>query len=107
VYPTASPPGPGNDYIDDRIDLNRGLVPSLISTGHINVTGDAIRGAGLHAGDLVLFDRAKLPSAVRCVVAVQEVSLPVTASPRPSSARLHCHRSPAAIDAGEKTLIKG
>ena len=65
-------PSPANDYIEDRIDLNREFVPSPMSTEQLVVVGDAMSGTGLYDGDLVLFDRAKLPSQGRCVVALYE-----------------------------------
>ena len=68
-------PSPANDYIEDRIDLNREFVPSPMSTEQLIVVGDAMRGVGLFHGDLVLYDRAKLPSTGRCVVALHEGEL--------------------------------
>jgi DNA polymerase V len=68
-------PSPADDYVEDRIDLNRELVPSPMSTSHITVKGDAMRGVGLFDGDLVLYDRAKLPRSGRCVVALYEGEL--------------------------------
>jgi DNA polymerase V len=68
-------PSPANDYIEDRIDLNREFVPSPMSTEQLVVVGDAMRGVGLFHGDLVLYDRAKLPSPGRCVVALHEGEL--------------------------------
>ena len=68
-------PSPANDYIEDRIDLNREFVPSPMSTEQLVVVGDSMRGAGLFDGDLVLFDRAKLPSSGSCVVALHEGEL--------------------------------
>ena len=65
-------PSPANDYIEDQIDLNRELIPSPMSTEQLVVVGDAMSGVGLYDGDLVLFDRAKLPSTGRCVVALHE-----------------------------------
>jgi DNA polymerase V len=65
-------PSPANDYIEDSIDLNREFVPSPMSTEQLVVVGDAMSGTGLYDGDLVLFDRAKLPSTGRCVVALHE-----------------------------------
>ena len=56
-------PSPANDYIEDSIDLNREFVPSPMSTEQLVVVGDAMRGVGLYDGDLVLFDRAKLPTS--------------------------------------------
>jgi len=68
-------PSPANDYIEDRIDLNREFVPSPMSTEQLVVVGDAMSGTGLYDGDLVLFDRAKLPNSGRCVVALDEGEL--------------------------------
>ena len=68
-------PSPANDYIEDRIDLNWEFVPSPMSTEQLVVVGDAMRGVGLFHGDLVLYDRAKLPSPGRCVVALHEGEL--------------------------------
>ncbi len=65
-------PSPANDYIGDRIDLNPEFVPSPMSTEQLVVAGDAMRGIGLFDVDLVLFDRAKLPSPGRCVVSMDE-----------------------------------
>ena len=65
-------PSPSSAYIEDRIDLSRELVLSPTSTDHLTVVGDAMRGVGLFHGDLMPYDRAKLPSTGRCVVAVQK-----------------------------------
>ena len=65
-------PSHANDYIEDRIDLSRELIPSPMSTEQLVVVGDATSGVGLFDGDLVLFDRAKLPSSGRCVVALYD-----------------------------------
>jgi DNA polymerase V len=68
-------PSPANDYIGDQIDLNREFVPFPMSTEQLVVVGDAMRGVGLFHGELVLYDRAKLPSSGRCVVALHEGEL--------------------------------
>jgi DNA polymerase V len=68
-------PSPANDYIEDRIDLNREFVLSPMSTEQLVVVGDAMSGVGLFHGDLVLYDRAKLASSGRCVVALHEGEL--------------------------------
>jgi DNA polymerase V len=68
-------PSPANDYIEDQIDLNRELIPSPMSTEQLVVVGDAMSCTGLFEGDLVLYDRAKLPSQGRCVVALHEGEL--------------------------------
>jgi hypothetical protein len=43
-------------------------VLSPVSTEQLVVVGDSMGGVGLFNGDLVLFDRAKLPSSGRCIV---------------------------------------
>jgi len=68
-------PSPANDYTEDSIDLNREFVPSPMSTEQLVVVGDAMSGVGLFDGDLVLYDRAKLPSSGKCVVASHEGEL--------------------------------
>ena len=60
-------PSPANDCIEDRIDLNREFVPSPMSTEELVVVGYVMRGVGLFHGDLVLFDRAKLPNSGRAL----------------------------------------
>lgn len=68
-------PSPAGDYVEGSIDLNRELVPSPMSTAHMVVVGDAMSGTGLYEGDLVLYDRAKMPGPGCCVVALYEGEL--------------------------------
>lgn len=63
-------PSPADDYVEARIDLNRELIPSPLSTFFMRVSGDAMGGDGILDGDLLVIDRSVDPRAGRVVVAV-------------------------------------
>lgn len=63
-------PSPADDYIEARIDLNRELIPSPLSTFFMRVCGDAMRGDGIVDGDLLVIDRSIDPRPGQVVVAV-------------------------------------
>ncbi len=63
-------PSPADDYVESRIDLNRELIPSPLSTFFMRVCGDAMRGDGIVDGDLLVIDRSLDPRPGRVVVAV-------------------------------------
>lgn len=65
-------PSPAEDYEEGRIDLNRELIPSPLSTFFMRVKGHAMRGDGIHDGDLLVIDRSLHPQAGCVVVAVFE-----------------------------------
>ncbi|MGA0333438.1 MAG: LexA family protein [Kiritimatiellia bacterium] len=62
-------PSPAEDYLEDRIDLNRELVRNPASTFLARVRGDSMRDAGLHDGDLILIDRSRSPLSGTMVLA--------------------------------------
>lgn len=62
-------PSPADDYVEARIDLNRELIPSPLSTFFMRVCGDAMRGDGIVDGDLLVIDRSLEPRPGRVVVA--------------------------------------
>ncbi|MFN9643561.1 MAG: LexA family protein [Cyanobacteriota bacterium] len=65
-------PSPAMDYEEGRIDLNRELVPSPLSTFLMRVRGDAMAADGIGDGDLLVIDRALDPAIGCLVVAVWE-----------------------------------
>jgi DNA polymerase V len=69
---TSGFPSPAADYDDGRIDLNRELIPSPLSTFVMRVRGNAMRQDGLWAGDLLVIDRSLTARAGCVVVAVHE-----------------------------------
>lgn len=63
-------PSPADDYVEARIDLNRELIASPLSTFFMRVCGDAMRGDGIVDGDLLVIDRSVEARPGRVVVAV-------------------------------------
>jgi DNA polymerase V len=62
-------PSPADDYLEDRIDLTRELVPNPTSTFLARVRGESMRDAGLNDGDLILIDRSRTPRSGGMVLA--------------------------------------
>lgn len=60
------------DYEEGRIDLNRELVASPLSTFLMRVRGDAMAADGISDGDWLVIDRALTPAIGCLVVAVWE-----------------------------------
>lgn len=65
-------PSPADDYVEAAIDLNGILMPRPSSTFLMRVDGDAMRGDGIHHGDLLVVDRSVAPRSGSTVVAVHE-----------------------------------
>jgi DNA polymerase V len=61
---------PAGDSGVTRLDLNDILVKHPQATFLMRVAGDAMRGIGIDAGDLVLVDRAITPAHGHVVIAV-------------------------------------
>jgi DNA polymerase V len=70
--PASGFPSPADDYGEGRIDLNRELIPSPLSTFFMRVRGDAMRDEGILDGDLLVIDRSLNPRVGCVVVAVFE-----------------------------------
>lgn len=62
-------PSPADDYLEERIDLNRELIQNPTSTFLARVRGESMRDAGLRDGDLVLIDRSRSPRSGSMVLA--------------------------------------
>jgi DNA polymerase V len=70
--PASGFPSPAEDYEEGRIDLNRELIASPLSTFFMRVQGEAMRNDGIVDGDLLVIDRSLNPRAGCVVVAVFE-----------------------------------
>lgn len=70
--PASGFPSPADDYGEGRIDLNRELIPSPLSTFFMRVRGHAMRNEGILDGDLLVIDRSLNPRIGCVVVAVFE-----------------------------------
>ena len=62
-------PSPAEGQIDEALDLNDLLIDHPHATYFVRVTGDSMRDAGIHHGDLLIVDRSKTAKAGDVVVA--------------------------------------
>ncbi len=59
-----------DDYAERGIDLNEQLIRNKPATFFLRVRGEAMIGAGIHDGDLVIVDRSVKPQNGKVVIAV-------------------------------------
>lgn len=55
-------PSPADDYLEDKIDLNRYLTEHPAATFLVRVDGDSMTGAGIFPGDIAIVDRSLVTS---------------------------------------------
>src|ERR1043165_810767 len=58
-----------DDYAERGIDLNEQLIRNKPATFFMRVKGDAMTGAGIHDGDVVIVDRAVKAMSGRVIIA--------------------------------------
>jgi len=59
-----------DDYAERGIDLNEQLIANKPATFFMRMRGDAMIGAGIHDGDIVIVDRSLKAASGKVVVAV-------------------------------------
>jgi DNA polymerase V len=74
---SAGYPSPADDYLDGKLDLNAYLIKHPAATFFVWVTGDSMIEARIHAGDLLIVDRALPPVDNSVVIAVVNGELTV------------------------------
>ena len=52
-------PSPAQDYVEQRIDLNKLVIRHPSATYFVRAAGDSMSGAGIGNGDLLVVDSAK------------------------------------------------
>lgn len=67
---SAGFPSPAEDYIDRTLDLNEHLIKHPAATFFVRVQGNSMINAGIHAGDILIVDRALEPSDGKIIIAV-------------------------------------
>lgn len=70
--PTANATGFGaaaDDYMERGIDLNEQLILNKPATFFFRMNGDAMNGAGIHAGDILIVDRSLKAANSKIIVA--------------------------------------
>lgn len=59
-----------DDYAEKGIDLNEQLIRNKPATFFLRVSGNAMMGAGIHDGDIVIVDRSLKAQSGKIVIAV-------------------------------------
>jgi DNA polymerase V len=67
---SAGFPSPADDYLEAELDLNRYMIRNPPDTFMVRVTNDALAGAGILDGDVLIVDRSIGPRHGMIVVAV-------------------------------------
>jgi DNA polymerase V len=67
--PAAGFPAPGDDQVENILDINDLVVKNPASTFFVRVEGDSMEGAGIFSGDVLVVDRSIEPHDGRIVVA--------------------------------------
>ena len=65
---SAGFPSPADDYLEERLDLNKALISNPSSTFYARVKGESMSLAGISDGDLLIIDKSKTPSDGSVVV---------------------------------------
>lgn len=65
-------PSPAQDYVEERLDLNKMLIKHPSATYFIKVSGESMHDAGISDGDLLVVDRSL--SAVHGDIVIAAVS---------------------------------
>ncbi len=58
-HPAAGFPAPGDDQVENILDINDLVVKNPASTFFVRVQGDSMIGAGIFNGDVLVIDRSK------------------------------------------------
>lgn len=67
--PAAGFPAPGDDLVEQTLDLNELLVTDAAATFFVRVRGNSMEGAGIFDGDVLVVNRAAEATAGTIVVA--------------------------------------
>jgi DNA polymerase V len=63
-------PRPSGQFFENPIDLNEQLIKNKDSTFFMRINSDAMEGAGIYKGDVVIVDRSLIPENGKIVIAV-------------------------------------
>ncbi|OLN31334.1 Error-prone repair protein UmuD [Desulfovibrio sp. DV] len=74
---SAGFPSPAEDYLDQALDLNELCIAHPAATFYVRASGDSMRDAGIHSGDVLVVDRAMEPLPGRIVIAAVNGELTV------------------------------
>lgn len=63
-------PSPAADFAEGRLSLDDHLIENKEATFFFRMSGNSLRGFGIHDGDLLVVDRAVAPVDLNVVIAV-------------------------------------
>jgi len=67
---SAGFPSPADDYVSESLDLNEYIIEQRDTTFFVRAKGNSMIGAGIHDGDLLAVNRAKVPTHRKIVIAI-------------------------------------
>lgn len=67
--PAAGFPAPGDDSIEEQLDINDLLIKNPLTTFFVRVEGDSMEGVGIFSGDVLAVDKSVRPRSGSIVVA--------------------------------------
>jgi DNA polymerase V len=70
-------PSPADDYIDRNLDLNELLIDHPAATFFMKVSGDSMKDAGIHHGNILIIDRSETPKSGSIIIAAIDGELTV------------------------------
>lgn len=62
-------PSPADDFLEGQLDLNTHVIKHPAATYFVRAASDAMRGAGIFKGDVMVVDRSLTPTPGAVVVA--------------------------------------
>ncbi len=77
TQPAAGFPSPGDDMVEEALNVHDLLVKNETSTFFVKVEGNSMEGAGIFSGDILVIDRSIEPVSGKIVVAVVDGGLVV------------------------------
>jgi DNA polymerase V len=69
THVSAGFPAPGDDSVEERLDINRYLIDNPTATFFVRAVGDSMSGAHIATGDILVVDRSVEPRHGMIVVA--------------------------------------
>lgn len=74
---SAGSPSPADEYVEEKIDLNRYLIKNPPTTFLVRATGDSMIGAGIYSGDVLVVDKSIDPKDGKIIIAAIDGHLTV------------------------------
>lgn len=109
--PAAGFPAPGDDQVENILDINDLVVKNPASTFFVRVEGDSMIGAGIFSGDVLVVDRSVDPSDKMIVVAAVNGELVVKRLSIQKNTQLlvseNANYAPITIGDGEECFVWG